>query len=92
MDKEMKNMRELSIDEMDKVAGGMIIQGKDGKYWVYSDDGKEMLPNAFYDLATAQQKALDAGWSNKVVNPFAPAEEDPFRYNPEGGGGAGMLL
>jgi hypothetical protein len=92
MDKEMKNMRELSIDEMDKVAGGMIIQDKDGKYWVYSDDGKEMLPNAFNDLATAQQKALDAGWSNKVVNPFAPAEEDPFRYNPEGDGGAGMLL
>ena len=51
MDKEMKNMRELSIDEMDKVVGGMIIQDKDGKYWVYSDDGKEMLPNAFYDLA-----------------------------------------
>ena len=76
MDKEMNNnIRELGMYEMDKVAGGMIIKGKDGKFRVYSDDGKQMLPNAFDNFPAAQEKAIEAGWSGKLVNPVAPAEE-----------------
>ena len=73
---EAMDKRELVEEELDKVSGGMVIKDKEGRYWVYSDDGTKMFPAYSMDVEIMKDIARSGGWSDKVIeNPVTPAKE-----------------
>ena len=62
-----KGMQKLSLDELEKSSGGLIVE-VNGNYWAVSEDGAYFAPFECTDVGRAVDKARALGWNTKIIS------------------------
>ena len=67
-------MKEISMDDMAKVSGGVIVEEGDGKYWVVRQDGTVYAP------APSLEKAIEFCKTLSISTEVMTREEYKRRF------------
>ena len=60
-------MNKLSLEELRKSGGGLIVKAK-GHYWAVSDDGRYFAPIGYTTPEDAAEKARSFGYSTTFMS------------------------
>ena len=69
-------MKKLSMNDLEKIGGGLIVQYQ-GRYYAVAEDGNSWVPLSTESLDEANSTAQGAGFSTTLLTP----EEFRNRFN-----------